>query len=135
MDIYAPKNTNAAEEPRSIFAKAILKLDTLPDGTIDKRAYNLEPLADPHFDFKITEDSGIADAIVTKLRPKLKHGSIRRILLEAETKHNRHAVYDLLKTLNPPNCYITHVAIKVIFEPQPGKRAKTKMFTHCCSVN
>lgn len=139
LDIYAPKNTNAVEELRSIFAKAILKLDTLPDGTIDKRVYNLEPLADPHFDFKITEDSGIADAIVTKLRLKLKHGSMRRILLEADTKHNRHAVYDLLKTLNPPDYYITHIAIKVIFDPQPGKRANTKPFTitypNSCNLN
>lgn len=139
LDIYAPKNTNAVEELRAIFAKAILKLDTLPDGTIDKREYNLDPLAEPHFDFKISPESGIEDAVVTKLRLTLKGSTKRRIFLEADTKRNSLAVYDLLKQLDPPNYYITHIAIKVTFVPQPGKRTRGKTFTithpNSCNLN
>jgi len=111
LDIYAPKNTKAVPELQRIFAKTILKLDTLADGTIDKRVYDLDPLADPNFEFQFPAGSGISDAIVTKIRLTLKHGSKRRILLEADTKHNAMAVYDLLKELGPPPYYITLVSI------------------------
>ena len=64
---------------------------------------------------------------------------MHRILLEADTKHNRYAVYDLLKKLNPPEYCINHIAIKVIFEPVQGKQAKTKTFTitypNSCNLN
>lgn len=128
LDIYAPKNTKAVPELQKLFAKAILKLDTLADGTIDKRVYNLDPLADPNFEFQFPPGSGISEAIVTKLRLTLKHGSRRRIVLEADTKQNSMAVYDLLKELSPPPYDITQVSIKAVFEAQPGKRAGSKTF-------
>jgi len=68
-----------------IFARTLLKLDTLADGTIDKRVYDLDPLADPSFEFMFPPDSKISDATVTKIRLELKHGAKRRILLEADT--------------------------------------------------
>ncbi len=137
LDIYAPKNTKAVPELQKIFAKAILKLDTLADGTIDKRVYDLDPLADPNFEFQFPSGSGISDAIVTKIRLTLKHGSRRRILLEADTKQNALAVYDLLKELNPPPYYITLVSIKAVFKAEQGKRAVSKTFniTHPNSCN
>ena len=36
LDIYAPKNTKAVPELQKLFAKTILKLDTLQDGSIDQ---------------------------------------------------------------------------------------------------
>lgn len=139
LDVYAPKNTKAVPKLQEIFAESILKLDTLADGTIDKRVYDLDPLADPDFEFQFPPGSGICEAIVTKMRLTLKHGSRRRIVLEADTKQNSMAVYDLLKELDPPPYYITQVSIKAVFEAEPGKRARTKTFnvTHpnTCNLN
>lgn len=128
LDIYAPKNTKAVPELQKLFAKSILKLDTLADGSIDKRVYNLDPLADPNFEFEFPAGSGIDEAIVTKIRLALKHGSRRRVTLEADTTRNSMAVYDLLKELDPPAYNITQVSIKAVFEAEAGKRAGTKTF-------
>lgn len=129
LDIYAPSLTKVVHELQQIFAKTILKLDTLPEGGIDKRVYDLDPMADPNFEFQLPEESDIVDAIVTKLRLTLKHGSKRRITLEADTSRNSQAVYDLLKELNPQPYFITQIGVKAVFETEPGKRAKTKTFT------
>lgn len=79
LDIYAPKNTKAVPELQNIFAKTILKLDTLADGTIENRVYDLDPLANPNFEFQFPPGSGIKEAIVTRIRLTLKYGSRRRI--------------------------------------------------------
>ena len=68
LDIYAPKNTKAVPELQKLFAKIILKLDTLQDGSIDKRIYDLEPLADSDFEFKIEPETGIVGIEVTQLK-------------------------------------------------------------------
>jgi hypothetical protein len=128
LDIYAPKNTKAIPELQKLFAKSILHLDTLPDGTVDKRVYDLDPLADPEFPFQIEPESGIERIEVTQLRLTLKFGSKKRIILEADTKHDLSAVYDLLELLNPPPYYITLARLKVTFEPKLGKRARTRTF-------
>ncbi|MDD5580049.1 MAG: hypothetical protein PHY16_12320 [Methylobacter sp.] len=128
LDIYAPKNTKAVPELQKIFAKTILNLDSLKDGTIDKRVYNLDPLADAEFKFQVEPESGIEQIEVTQLRLTLKHGSKRRIVLEADTKNNTQAVYDLLEKLSPPAYSITQTRVKVIFEAKLGKRAKTRTF-------
>ena len=128
LDIYAPKNTKAVPELQKIFAKTILHLETLPDGTIDGRVYDLDPLADVEFQFQIEPESGIERIEVTQLRLTLKFGSKKRITLEADTKHDPNAVYDLLELLKPPPYYITLARMKVTFEPKLGKRARTRTF-------
>lgn len=128
LDIYAPKNTKAVPELQKLFAKAVLHLETLPDGTVDKRVYNLDPLAESEFQFQIEPESGIESIEITQLRLTLKHGAKKRITLEAETKHDPSAVYDLLELLKPPPYYITQARVKVTFVPKPGKRAITKPF-------
>ena len=65
---------------------------------------------------------------MTQLRLTLKHGSKRRITLEADTKNNPQAVYDLLEKLSPPAYFITQTRVKVIFEPKIGKRARSRTF-------
>ena len=139
LDIYAPKNTKAVPELQKLFAKIILKLDTLQDGSIDKRIYDLEPLADASFEFQIEPETGIVGIEVTQLRLTLKHGSRRRIVLEVDTKNNPKAVYDLLKEINPPVYLITQVRLKVTFEAPTGKRVKTKTFNitypNSCALN
>lgn len=128
LDIYAPKNTKAIPELQKLFAKTILHLDTLENGTIDKRVYNLDPLGDAEFTFQVEPESTIEQILVTQLRLTLKHGAKKRITLEAETKPNTQAVYDLLKLLNPPAYFISQTRIKVIFEAKSGQRAKTRTF-------
>ncbi len=73
-------------------------------------------------------ESAIDEILVTQLRLTLKHGSKRRITLEADTKNNPQAVYDLLAKLNLPAYFVTQTRIKVIFEPKIGERTKTKTF-------
>ncbi len=128
LDIYAPRNTKAVPDLQKIFAKAILKIDTLPNGELDKRVYDLEPLDDINFEFKITPDSGISSVVVTHLRLRLKHGFKRDIMLRADTQRNHRAVYDLLNELNLPSYEITQVGLKVTFEPELGQRKKTRRF-------
>ena len=128
LDIYAPKNTKAVPELQKIFARTILKLDSLKDGTIDKRVYDLNPLGDVEFKFQVEPESGIEQIVVTQLRLTLKHGPKRRITLEADTKNNPQAVYDLLEKLSPPAYFITQTRVKVIFEPKIGKRARSRTF-------
>jgi hypothetical protein len=86
LDVYAPNNTKAVPELQRIFAETILKLETLPDGGIDKRVYDLDPLADPTFEFQLPPGSGITKAIVTKMRLTLKHGARRRVLNAASER-------------------------------------------------
>lgn len=128
LDIYAPKNTKAVPELQKIFAKTILNLETLSNGKIDKRVYDLEPLSNTEFKFQVEPESGIDQIMVTQLRLTLKYGSKRRITLEADTKNNPLAVYDLLDELDPPDFFVTQTRVKVIFEPKIGRRAKTRTF-------
>ncbi len=128
LDIYAPNNTKAVPELQQIFAKAILKLEALADGAIDSRVYDLDPLADPDFEFRFPAGSGISEAIVNRMRLTMKGGSRRRVVLEADTKGNSQAVYGLLRELHPPHHFITQVGIKVVFEPEEGKRPRTRTF-------
>lgn len=139
LDIYARRNTKAVPELQRAFARTILKLETLPDGSIDTRVYDLAPLKDADFSFAIAPESGIASAVVTKMRLTLKEGGKRRITLEADTKHNAKAVYELRDILQPPPHYITQLSVKVMFEPVDGRRAKTRTFNitypNSCALN
>ncbi len=139
LDIYAPKNTKAVPDLQKLFAEHILKLKTLPNGKIDTRVYDLKPLENVDFEFQPNIQAGIESVVVTRLRLTLKHGDRKRIILEADTKKNPIAVYDLLDELKPPPHHITQVRLKVTFESIQGKRAKTRSFniTHpnSCALN
>ena len=139
LDIYAPRNTKVVPDLQKLFAEHILRLGTLPDGKIDKRVYDLKPLEDANFDFQAEPEAGIDSVVVTRLRLTLKHGDKKRIILEADTKKNPIAVYDLLDELKPPPYLITQIGLKVTFESVHGQRAKTRNFniTHpnSCALN
>ena len=129
LDIYAPKNTKAVPELQKLFAKHILGLDTLPDGEIDKRVYDLKPVTQKEFEFNVEPEMGIQRVEVTKLRLKLlEGGAMRRITLEASTTQNPRAVYDLLDEITAPKYMIDQVGVLVVFDPVDGKRGKTKRF-------
>ena len=140
LDIYAPKNTKAVPNLQRIFVQSILKLDVLPDGKVDERVYDLRPLEDSNFEFQIEPESGIKSIVVTQIRLNLKNGNKKRITLEADTKNNAKAVYDLLKQLELPAYDITQVRLKATLEPTAGsKRAKTRTFNitypNSCALN
>jgi hypothetical protein len=139
LDIYAPKNTKAITDLQAMFAQHILKLNTLPNGEIDKRVYELSPVVEENFEFKIEPASGIASVLVTRLRVSLKQGNKRRITLEADAYKDPDAVYKLLEELKLPAYYVSQLTLKVTFEPMGNKRAKTRMvnITHpnSCALN
>ena len=128
LDIYAPKNTKVLPQLQEIFAKHILKLNTLPEGGIDNRVYELAPVADEDFEFKIAPDSGIASVLITRLRVDLKDGNKERVTLEADTAKDSNAVHHLSDKLNLPPYNVSQVSLKVIFEPVGNRRPKTKSF-------
>ncbi len=139
LDIYAPKNTKALPDLQLMFAQNILKMDALKDGDIDKRVYELTPVIEDDFEFKIEPSSGIASVLVTRLRVNLKQGNKRRITLEADAHKDPNAVYALLEELNLPPYYVSQLTLKVTFESVGNRRAKTRMvnITHpnSCALN
>jgi hypothetical protein len=139
LDIYAPKNSKAIAELQVMFAQNILKLATLPDGEIDKRVYELSPVVDHSFEFKLEPTSGIASVLITRLRVNLLQGDKRRITLEADAYKDSNAVYKLLEELKLPPYFVSQVTLKVTFEPVGNYRAKTRMvnITHpnSCALN
>lgn len=139
LDIYAPRNTKAVPALQKAFARTILKLGTLADGSIDKRVYDLEPLKDQDFVFSVPPDAGIESAVITRMRLSLLHGGNRRITLEADTKGNPKAVYELRDELQPPSHYITQLSVKVTFEPVGDQRPRTRTFNitypNSCALN
>lgn len=139
LDTYAPRNTKAVPELQRIFAKNILKLDSLADGSIDKRVYDLAPAKNADFTFNIASDLGITDAVITRMRLTLKSSKKERITLEANTAKKPKAVYELRDELSLPPHFITQLAVKVTFEAEAGKRAKTRTFNitypNSCALN
>lgn len=139
LDIYAPKITKALNELQRMFAQHILKLAALENGEIDKRVYELTPVVDDSFEFKIEPVFGIASVLVTRLRVNLKQGDKRRITLEADAAKDPQAVYKLLEELKLPPYYVSQLTLKVTFESVGNKRAKTRMvnITHpnSCALN
>ena len=139
LDIYAPRNSKAVPALQKAFARTILKLETLADGSIDKRVYDLSPLKDAGFVFTLAPDAGIASAVITRMRLSLLHGGNRRITLEADTKGNPKAVYELRDALRPPPHFITQLSVKVTFEPVGDRRPRTRTFNitypNSCALN
>lgn len=139
LDIYAPKNSKAIADLQAMFAKHILKLETLAEGQIDKRVYELTPVVEEDFEFRIEPALGIASVLVTRLRVTLKHDKKERITIEADAHKNPDAVYSHLEQLNLPAFYVSQVTLKVTFDAIGNKRAKTRTvnITHpnSCALN
>ena len=99
MDIYARANTKALADLQAMFAKHILKLETLAKGEIDKRVYELSPVIEDGFEFKIEPSSSIASVLVTRMRVTLNSDRKKRITVEADAHKDAEAVYTLLNQL------------------------------------
>jgi hypothetical protein len=128
LDIYAPRNTKAMPDLQQIFADSILMIGSLDEAAGDDRVYALDALASPDFVFQYPPDSGIESVVVHKLRLSLKSGSHRRVTLEADTKRDTKAVYQLMDKLDLPAFHVTQVEIRVTFTPTPRIRGRTRNF-------
>ncbi len=140
LDIYAPRNTKAVPDLQRLFAKHILGLEALEDGTIDRRVYDLSPLRNPAFEFQIEPDSGISAIVVTHIRVTLKGSKTqRRVKVEADSSKDSQAVYRLLESLTLPPYFVTQVGLKATLEPVNGRRARTRRFNitypNICGLN
>lgn len=139
LDIYAPKNTRVIPELQRIFAKTILKLNTLPDGEFYKSVYEIDALEDAKFEFTKPKNSKISGVVVTHLRLTLDEGKNRHITLTADTKKSDKAVYELLEELTLPAHRITQIGLKVTFFPEDGLSAKMRKFNitppNSCALN
>lgn len=129
LDIHAPGNTKYVEDLQQIFADTILGLDELDEFEKDNKAYELDELADREFEFQKPPESGILSAVIKRLRLSLIGGGKRKVAVEADTKHNPKAVYDLMDRLKLPPFHVTQAEIKVTFlAPIPGTRSRTRTF-------
>ena len=128
LDIYAPRNTKAVPELQQIFAETILKFDDLEELAEDDRVYALDALANRDFVFKYPPDCGIESVAVRMLRLSLKTGKKRRVTVEAESKQDLKAVYDVMNKLTLPPFHVTQTEIQVTFAPTPGTRARIRSF-------
>lgn len=139
LDIYAPRNIKALANLQAMFAKHILKLETLAERTIDRRVYELTPVVENDFEFKVEPASGIEKVLLTRLRATLKHDSKKRITIEADAYKDPDAVYTLLNNLDLPPYHVTQLTIKVIFEAIGSARAKTRnvniTYPNSCALN
>jgi len=128
LDIYAPRNTKAVPELQQIFAEAILKFDELDEFAGDNRVYVLDALANRDFVFQYPVDCGIESVAVRRLRLSLTTGKKQRVTVEADTKQNTKAIYDLMDKLKLPPFHVTQAEIKATFAPTPGTRERTRSF-------
>jgi hypothetical protein len=89
----------ALQPLQEIFARHILRLDSLPPDPKDERIYDLDALRHRDFQFVYTPDSGVQSVVVRKLRlsSRLRVGD--RILVEANTEENALALYDVLEEI------------------------------------
>lgn len=129
LDIHAPGNTKYVEDLQQLFAESILKLGDLDEFTKVNQVYKLDRLGNRDFEFKKPENSGIQSAVIKRLRLSLIGGGKRKVAVEADSKNNPKAVYDLIDKLNPPPFHVTQAEIKVtFFAPIPGTRSKARTF-------
>lgn len=139
LDIYAPKNSKIIDRLQAMFAKHILKMESLPEATINKQVYKLDTVIGDDFEFKIEPTSGIASALVTQIRVTSWHNKKERTTIEADTQKNPNAVFERLETFNLPPYYVSQIKIKVTFETIGKTRAKTRTvyITHpnYCALN
>jgi hypothetical protein len=131
LDVYLRGNRNPVPDLQILFATAILKIELGPHKK-DERVYDLNPVRFRTFQFVYGPEAGIADVAVKKLRLSV-YGKNERLVLEAEPKFNKHAIFDLLdkvaKAIPLTQMAITQVGIKVTFAEQPGaKRPRTRTF-------
>lgn len=117
---------------QKLFARHILKLDSLPPPSRNKKEYELETLKRPGFSFAVQPTDGIAEMWVRRLRYASRSHDGDRVTFEANTDENHKGVDDLIKRLKPAmpsdQWYISDATISARFVPHGDKPAKTRTF-------
>ena len=96
LDLNYRGARKAIEPLQAMFASAILKLPELPPDPKDARVYDLDTLKQRSFEFVYEPASGIESVVVKKLRLSSRVSKGERLSLEADTSHDKQAVYALL---------------------------------------
>ena len=115
LDLSCPGPYRAVRPLQEMFAKAILKLDRLPDGPGDTQVYDLNPLLRRSFEFVYGADRGIEAVAVRNLRLSSRAGEGNRISAEAESSSRPEALHDLLdsagRSISFESCSITRAEL------------------------
>lgn len=133
LDVNHRGARKALEPLQAIFARNILKLDKLPPDAKNERIYNLNPLKRREFQFVRPADSGIDTVSVRRLRLSsvLRKGD--RIALEADTKTNKLALYDVIEQAGTAfaleHWNVTHAEFAVDLTATQDKAARRETFT------
>ena len=133
LDIYITGDRKVVPDLQVIFAENILST-TLNDDKEDERIYDLNPLLSRDFAFCYAPDAGIIDVAINKLRLAIYGMDRKRLTLEADTKENKYALYDLLdcvaKGISLSQVKVTQVGLKVILRhPQSADKTRTRSFS------
>jgi hypothetical protein len=99
LDINHRGPRQALQPLQEIFARHILRLDSLPPDPKDERIYDLDALRRRDFQFVYAPDSGIQSVVVRKLRLSSRLRAGDRILVEANTEEDALALYDVLREI------------------------------------
>ena len=115
LDLSCPGPYRVVEPLQEMFAKAILKLDRLPDRPTDTRVYNLDPLLRRGFEFVYGPGSDIEAVAVRNLRLSPRAGEGNTISAEAESSSRPEALHDLLDSGGGPipfeSCNVTRAEL------------------------
>ena len=142
LDLYVAGNRKAVEPLQGIFAEHILKCEHLPADPADTRVYDLGALRRREFAFTWAPDSCIESVAVNRLRLSLHSPRNAKLIVEADTKHQPDAIYDLLETLAPVfpghSYLVTQVGIAARIKPNPHAASKqvnfSVSFPNSCSL-
>lgn len=139
LSLYCRGLSKHTRKLQEIFSSVILGMDELPNYEKDRRVYNLEPLANPDFEFHYDPDWGIESVELLKLRLTQKLFS-RRVVFEAAKGGTKDDVYEQLKSWlevkNLDDFHVTQAEIRVTYR-QGDERLRTLRFTitwpnSCC---
>ena len=142
LNLFCRGAYKAVAPLQTLFAKAILKQQELPPERKSDKAYELNALMSPSFEFVRDMGSGVGSVVVKKLRLSSWQRPGDRITLEADGTSNRRAIYELLeqvgKSVDLANYKVTQVDLSAEVWAGVGKPPKTVNFqvTHpnSCSL-
>ncbi len=97
LDVNYRGSPKAREALQAIFARNVLKLDSLPPEDEDEHIYDLNPLRQRTFQFVFPPASGIDSVRVSKLRLSSSVRKGDKITLEADTISSPLALYDVVE--------------------------------------
>ena len=127
LDLSCPGPYRVVEPLQEMFAKAILKLERLPDRPGDPRVYDLDPLLRRSFEFVYGADSGIEEVAVRKLSLSSRAGEGNGISAEAESSSRPEALHDLLDSAGRSieSCSVTRAELVARAAAGGGESAGT----------